>query len=77
MVQSKEMQYSRLHRKRLTRVAVEIREQGQKNFRGDYSIQVKGDSAGGMVVTEEAVRKGEPTRFAWLEGYEREDDSAV
>lgn len=29
------------------------------------------------VVTEEAVRKGEPTRFAWLGGREREDDSAV
>lgn len=32
---------------------------------------------GAMVVAEEAVRKGEPTRFAWLKGYEREDNSAV
>lgn len=32
---------------------------------------------GATVVTDEAVRKGEPTRFVWLEGCEREDDSAV
>lgn len=37
----------------------------------------KATALGAPVVTEKAVRKGEPTRFAWLEGCEREDDSAV
>ena len=58
MVQSKEMQCSRLHRKRLTRVAAEIREQGQKHFRGDNSIQIKGNSAGGHGGHRRGCKKG-------------------
>ena len=63
MVQSKEMQYSRLHRKRLTQVALEIREQGQKNFRGDYSIHVTGDSAGGHGGRRGGCEKGRANKI--------------
>lgn len=58
MVQSKEMACFRLHMKRITQVAVEIREQGWKHFRGDYSIQARGDGAGGQGGLRGGCEKG-------------------
>ena len=52
------VQCFRLLRKRLTRVAGEIREQGQKHFRADNSIQIKGDSAGGHGGHRRGCKKG-------------------